>query len=70
MHVQTFVAVILVLVTFAGQMLLPRTPARTVAEPESVRAMRERVESLAAAVRTGEISVTEWQAEMAAFRQQ
>ena len=70
MHVQTFVAVILVLVTFAGQMLLPRTPSRAVAEPESVRAMRERVESLAAAVRAGEISVTEWEAEMAAFRQQ
>lgn len=69
MHVETLLAVAVILLTFAAHMLL--TPQRSAAVPpesEAARAMRERVESLAAAVRRGEISVQEWHQQMAAFR--
>ena len=71
MHPETIIALVLVLLAFAGHMLLPRPAAQVVAgsaEPESVRHMRERVEALAAQLRAGEISFHDWQAQMAAFR--
>jgi hypothetical protein len=69
-HAQTFLAFILVLFAIGAQFAVRRSTAATpqAVEPETVRHMRERVESLAAQLRNGEITRQDWQAQMGAFR--
>jgi len=69
-HASTLLAVILVFFAVAAQLVVRRTQPATpqAVEPEAVRHMRERVESLAAQLRSGEITRQDWQAQMGAFR--